>query len=110
MFNEFYKTIFGQLVQFDEQGNPHLTMPEHVDPDTYNELFTKYARRRREVEEFMREFESDLPSLVQELDDAILALKRKGVLNYDGATEIQAIGETAIPSLVKYGNFAKAIG
>lgn len=109
MFNEFYKTIFGQLVEFDEQGNPHLAMPEHVDPDTYTELFTKYARRR-EVEEFMHEFESDLPSLIQELDDAIVTLRRKGVLNYGGATEIQAIGEDAIPTLVKYHNFAKAIG
>ena len=81
-----------------------------MDPDIYNELFTKYARRKREVEDFMREFESDLPSLVQKLDDAIVTLKRKGVLNYDGATEIQAIGEDAIPSLVRYGNFAKAIG
>ena len=46
----------------------------------------------------------------KKLDDDILKLKRKGVLNYSGATEIQSIKEDDIPSLVKYKNFKKAIG
>ena len=44
------------------------------------------------------------------LDNAILTLKRKGVLNYAGATEIQSIKEDDIPVLVRYQNFGKAIG
>ena len=51
-----------------------------------------------------------MSSLEQELDNDILILKRKGVLNYAGATEIQSIKEGDIPPLVKYTNFTKALG
>ena len=54
MFNEFYKTIFGELVKFDEQGNPYLDTTG-VDPADMSGQFTKYARRTT-VETFMREF------------------------------------------------------
>lgn len=46
----------------------------------------------------------------ERLDNDILKLRRKGVLNYSGATEIQSIKESAIPDLVKYENFKKALG
>ena len=108
MFNEFYKTIFGKLVKFDEQGHPRLD-PKGVKPEDMDGQFTQYARRRA-VEAFMQEFENELVGIDKDLDRDILILKRKGVLNYSGATEIQSIGEDAIPSLVKYEDCEKAIG
>ena len=108
MFNEFYKTIFGRLVKFDDQGHPHLD-PKGVKPKDMDRQFTQYARRGV-VEAFMQEFENELVGIDKDLDRDILILKRKGVLNYSGATEIQSIGEDAIPDLVKYEDFEKAIG
>ena len=51
MFDEFYRTILGKLVKFDEQGHPHLDTKD-VKPDELAEQFTQYAKRL-EVEEFM---------------------------------------------------------
>ena len=103
MFNEFYKTIFGQLVKFN--GN----RPRIADELVQFDAFPQYAKRS-EVQKFMDEFETKVETLESNLDDYIVALRRKGVLDYGGATEIQAIGEDAIPALVKYHNFAKATG
>ena len=52
-----------------------------------DDQFKNYVRRSV-VEEFMSIFDDKLQTLKQDLDEIILTLRRKGILDYDGAVEL----------------------
>ena len=70
--------------------NPPKIRTDVVDENAINGKFKNYVRRRSEAERFMREFDGKIEDLDSELDDIILALRRKGVLDYAGAVEFQS--------------------
>ena len=52
-----------------------------------DDQFKNYVRREV-VEKFMSIFDGKLQTLKQDLDEIILTLRRKGILDYDGAVEL----------------------
>ena len=52
-----------------------------------DDQFKNYVRREV-VEKFMSIFDDKLQTLKQDLDEIILTLRRKGILDYDGAVEL----------------------
>ena len=82
------KSIFGNLITDTEQPT---IKPEHDGSATFDtDQFKNYVRRTNAHDSFMDAFDGKLTSLESYLDNLILSMRRKGVLDYAGAVELQS--------------------
>ena len=87
MFTKLKESIFGGLLDYSQ--NPPKISPSGVDETDIDEKFKNYVRSS-EARTFMNGFDEKLKNLEDGLDDIILRLRRKGVLDYAGAVELQS--------------------
>jgi hypothetical protein len=88
LFKSLQNSIFGNLINFE--ATPPAIKP--YDPEHPIELdgkFKTYARRS-DVNGWKTTFDGKLANFESGLDDIILELRRKGVLDYAGAVELQS--------------------
>ena len=96
LFHALQKSIFGDLIDFDGD-KPRIKPYDPENPiDISDEQFKNYVRRRV-VKGFMDEFDRDVEALGSRLDDIIMVLRRKGLLEYDGAVELQSNSTRTVP-------------
>lgn len=79
-------SIFSNLLDYNYEP-PRIKEPTDPTATISDDQFKNYVRRWI-VEEFMSMFDSKLQTLKQDLDEIILTLRRKGILDYDGAVEL----------------------
>ena len=73
----------------DYSQDPPKITTEDVDEDAIAGKFKNYVRRSV-ARTFMDDFDGKLNTLENGLDNIILALRRKGILDYAGAVELQS--------------------
>lgn len=95
LFLALQKTIFGDLLDYDTTP-PTIRPVDCEPPPTLKGQFKNYVRRVV-AEGFMRDFDSRVLALGSRLDDIIMVLRRKGLLEYDGAVELQSVSTRTIP-------------
>ena len=81
-------SIFGNLLDYTIEP-PRIKEPTDPTATISDDQFKNYVRRWV-VEDFMSMFDGQLQTLKQDLDEIILTLRRKGILDYDGAVELQS--------------------
>ena len=79
-------SILGNLL--DYTSDPPKIKGTTDKPATISDDQFKNYVRREVVEKFMSIFDGKLQTLKQDLDEIILTLRRKGILDYDGAVEL----------------------
>ena len=79
-------SILGNMLNYTCDP-PKIKDPTNTPATISNDHFKTYVRRGV-VEEFMSMFNDKLQTLKQDLDEIILTLRRKGILDYDGAVEL----------------------
>ena len=79
-------SILGNLLNYTSDP-PKIKDPTNKSATISDDQFKNYVRRSV-VEEFMSIFDDKLQTLKQDLDEIILTLRRKGILDYDGAVEL----------------------
>ena len=79
-------SILGNMLNYTCDP-PKIKDPTNKPATISNDQFKNYVRREV-VEEFMSIFDDKLQALKQDLDEIILTLRRKGILDYDGAVEL----------------------
>lgn len=70
-------------------GEPPHVRPENEEPTLDDDQFKNYVRRTV-VQKFRLQFDQDIVELIEKLDRTILNFKRKGILKYNGAVELQS--------------------
>lgn len=89
LFKALQRSVFGNLLNYDTTP-PHIKDPNDLTPTISDKQFRNYVRRAN-VETFMRNFNTLVATLNTNLDKTIMVLRRKGVLNYQSAVELQSI-------------------
>ena len=79
-------SILGNLLDYTSD-QPKIKGTADTSATISDDQFKNYVRREV-VEEFMSIFDDKLQTLKQDLDEIILTLRRKGILDYDGAVEL----------------------
>ena len=79
-------SILGNLLDYTSD-QPKIKGTTDTSATISDDQFKNYVRRAV-VEEFMSIFDGKLQTLKQDLDEIILTLRRKGILDYDGAVEL----------------------
>ena len=79
-------SILGNMLNYTCDP-PKIKDPTNKPATISNDQFKNYVRRGV-VKEFMSMFNDKLQTLKQDLDEIILTLRRKGILDYDGAVEL----------------------
>ena len=79
-------SILGNLLDYTSD-QPKIKGTTDTSATISDDQFKNYVRRSV-VEEFMSIFDDKLQTLKQDLDEIILTLRRKGILDYDGAVEL----------------------
>ena len=79
-------SILGNLLNYT-CDQPKIKGTTDTSATISDDQFKNYVRRSV-VEEFMSIFDDKLQTLKQDLDEIILTLRRKGILDYDGAVEL----------------------
>ena len=79
-------SILGNLLDYTSD-QPKIKGTADTSATISDDQFKNYVRRSV-VEEFMSIFDDKLQTLKQDLDEIILTLRRKGILDYDGAVEL----------------------
>lgn len=88
LFRTLQKSIFGNLLNYNRE--PPSVKGVGVEVNLDDDQFKNYVWRA-EVEGFQRQFDTDAQGFSDRMDDIILALKRKGILKYQGAVELQSV-------------------
>lgn len=84
------RSIFGNLLNYDTDP-PRINPADSCPPASItDEQFKNYVRRET-VENFMRIFDRKLKDMQDFLDKTIMGLRRKGILKYQGAVELQSV-------------------
>ena len=79
-------SILGNLLDYTSDL-PKIKGTTDTSATISDDQFKNYVRREV-VEKFMSIFDGKLQTLKQDLDEIILTLRRKGILDYDGAVEL----------------------
>ena len=79
-------SILGNLLDYTSD-QPKIKGTTDTSATISDDQFKNYVRREV-VEKFMSIFDDKLQTLKQDLDEIILTLRRKGILDYDGAVEL----------------------
>ena len=79
-------SILGNLLNYT-CDQPKIKGTTDTSATISDDQFKNYVRREV-VEKFMSIFDGKLQTLKQDLDEIILTLRRKGILDYDGAVEL----------------------
>ena len=79
-------SILGNLLDYTSD-QPKIKGTTDTSATISDDQFKNYVRREV-VEKFMSIFDGKLQTLKQDLDEIILTLRRKGILDYDGAVEL----------------------
>ena len=79
-------SILGNLLDYT-CDQPKIKGTTDTSATISDDQFKNYVRREV-VEKFMSIFDGKLQTLKQDLDEIILTLRRKGILDYDGAVEL----------------------
>lgn len=79
-------SILGNLLNYT-CDQPKIKGTTDTSATISDDQFKNYVRREV-VEKFMSIFDDKLQTLKQDLDEIILTLRRKGILDYDGAVEL----------------------
>lgn len=88
LFRALQMSIFGNLLDYNYEP-PRIKDTTDPTATISDDQFKNYVRRRI-VEYFMSTFDGKLQTLKQDLDEIILTLRRKGILDYNGAVELQS--------------------
>ncbi len=89
LFGALQRSVFGNLLDYGTTP-PSIKGPNDQTATISDTQFRNYARRAN-VETFMRNFNTQDAALNTNLDKTIMALRRKGVLNYQSAVELQSV-------------------
>ena len=88
LFRAIQRSIFENLLDYTTEPPRIKGVGAAVSLD--EDQFKNYVERE-EVEEFEGQFDAEVTQMASDLDDIILALKRKGILKYQGAVELQSV-------------------
>ena len=89
LFKALQRSVFGDLLNYDTTP-PRIKGPNDLTATISDKQFRNYVRRTN-VETFMRNFNTLVATLNTNLDKTIMVLRRKGVLNYQSAVELQSV-------------------